>query len=272
MKIFFLLLFFLISIFQTTYCQGVYFKTSTNYNISTINRPIPEYFAFQLPDPYGFRINILNINEFSIASGLNFQGAVGYSLNDFLSFELRMSTFKNSKKVFKNSPESRFTKAKAEWDYENFSLLPTVLFGQTFNKLTINIFVYSGLGFSNLNIIASVNKDIFYEYEFDKSKTFSWGYGLEYAYSISKKFSVFTNIGVNNSNYKPKKAELISSSALLEYMTTSQKEIKYVDEITNLKLRYDGSSDPSSPEVRLNETLKLNSIYFSLGIKYTLKK
>lgn len=268
MKTFFLLFLFLTSIFQTTYCQGVYFKTSANYNISTINRPMPEYFSYQVSSPYGFSFNVLNINEFSIASGLNLQGTVGYSLNDFLSFELRISTFRNSKKIFENPPESQFTNGKAECDYGSLSLLPTVLFGQTFNKSTISIFAYSGLGYSNLNIKASLNEDYFNEYEFAKSKTFSWGYGLEYAFAVSKKFSVFTNIGVNNSIYKPKKAELISSSSSLEYLTTSQKEIKYVDEITNLQLEYNANS----PEVRLNQTLKLNSIYFGLGIKYTLNK
>lgn len=265
-----LLLFFLTSIFQITYGQGVYFKTSANYSISTVNYPMPEYFAFQVSVP-GIMLNVLNINDFSIASGLTFQGAVGYSLNDFLSFELRMSTFKNSKKVFENPPESQFTNAKAEWNYENIRLLPTVLLGHSFNKSTLNIFVYSGLGFSNLNIKASL-EDYFNEYEFSKSKTFSWGFGLEYAYSISNKISLFTNIGVDNSIYKPKKAELISSSRSLEYLTTSQKEIKYVDDISNLELYYDGSQKPNSPEKRLRETLKLNSIYFGLGIKYSLKK
>lgn len=258
------------------FSQGIYFKANSNYNFSTSTQQMPEYFAYQinLPAGYGmsgYNIN-LSVNDFSVASGLNFQGSAGYSFNDFLSFELKFSTFSNSKKEFKASPEYEYAaNGKTEWDLHNYSLLPTFLFGHTFNKSTVNVFVYSGFGLSKLNIKASLNED-FREYEFDNSYTFSWGYGMEYNYSISKNFSLFTNIGINNTNYKPEKAELISSSYSMEYLTTSQKEIKYVNKITNLELGYNGSSVSDSPEIRLKETLKLNSIFWGIGIKYTLKK
>jgi hypothetical protein len=256
--------------------QGIYLKTSSNYNFSASTQQMPEYFTYQvnLPAGYGmsgYNIN-LSVNEFSLSSGLNFQGAVGYSFNDFLSFELKFLTFKNSKKEFEASPELEYAaNGETEWELHNYSLLPTLILGQTFNKSNVSILVYSGFGFSKLNIKASLNED-FREYEFDRNNTFSWGYGLEYNYSISNKFSLFTNIGINNTNYKPEKAELVSSSYSMEYLTTSQKEIQYVDEITNLELGYNGSSDPDNPEIRLKETLKLNSIFWGIGIKYTLKK
>lgn len=274
-KLFILPLFFTI-ITPIIYCQEVYFKASSNYNISTSNQQMPEYFTYQINLPLvygmsGYKIN-LNVNKFSVASGLNIQGAVGYSFNDLLSFELKFSTFSNSKKEFYASPKLKYAaNGKTEWDLGHYSLLPTFLFGQSFNKSTVNVFVYSGFGFSKLNIRASLIED-FREYEFNSSYIFYWGYGLEYSYSISKNFSLFTNIGINNTNYKPVKAQLISSSYSMEYLTTSQKEIQYVDEITNLELGYNGSTDSNSPEIRLKETLKLNSIYLGVGIKYTLKK
>jgi Outer membrane protein beta-barrel domain len=268
---------FLTIIAPSTYCQGVYFKASSNYYISATTQQMPEYFTYKMSLPYSvsgtniYYIN-LSVNEFSVASGLNFQGAVGYSLSDFFSLELKFSTFCNSKKEFEASPELNYTaNGKTDWDLHFNSLLPTLLFGQSFNKSTVNVFVYSGFGFSKLNIKASLDED-YREYEFDRSNVFSWGYGLEYSYSISKNFSLYTNIGINNTNYKPDKAQLISSSYSMEYLTTSQKEIKYVNEISNLELSYDGSTDPNSPEIRLKETLKLNSIYWGVGIIYTLKK
>jgi hypothetical protein len=275
-KLFVILLFFTI-IAPFLFCQGVYFKAASNYNISTTNQKMPEYFTYQISFPYSgwgtnsYYIN-LSVNEFSVASGPNFQGAVGYSFNDFLSFEFKFSTFSNSKKEFEASPELKYTaNGKTEWDLRNYSLLPTFLLGQSFNKSTVNVFVYSGFGISKLNIKASLNED-YREYEFDRSYTFSWGYGLEYSYSITKNFGLFANIGINNTYYKPDKAQLISSSYTMEYLTTSQKEIKYVDEITNLELGYNGSADLNSPEIRVKETLKLNNIYWGVGIKYTLKK
>jgi hypothetical protein len=276
MKKLILLPLFLAIIGPDIFCQGIYFKASSNSNISISKQQMPEYFTYTINVPTGigmsgYNIN-LNVKEFSIASGLNFQGTTGYSFNDFLSFELKFSIFSNSKKEFEASPQLKYaSNGNTEWDFLNYSFLPTFLFGQTFNKSAINIFVYSGLGFSKLNIKASLATD-FREYEFNRSYTFSWGYGLEYSYSISKNFSLFSNIGINNSNYKPAKAELISSSNSMEHMTISQKEIRYVNEITNLKLGYNGTTDTQSPEIRLKETSKLNSFFLGIGIKYTLKK
>jgi hypothetical protein len=260
------------------FSQGIYFKASSNYNFKTITQQMPEYFSYKITVPsyfgwgntYSYNINF-SVNEFSVSSGRNLQGAVGYSFNDFLSFEIKFSTFGNSKKEFEASPKPYGPNGKTEWNLHSYSLLPTILFGQTFNKSTINIFVYSGFGFSKLNIKASLDEN-FREYKLDENNTFSWGYGLDYAYTISKHFSLFTNIGINNTNIEPKKAKLISSSSSMEYMTVSQKEIQYVNEITNLELGYYGSSDPNSPEIRFKETLKLNSVYWGIGIKYTLKK
>ncbi|PTB96475.1 hypothetical protein C9994_07120 [Marivirga lumbricoides] len=271
---------FLLTLFISYACfsfgQGVYLKASSNYNFSASTQQMPEYFTYRVNLPGGSAINGYNINlsvnEFSLSSGLNFQGAVGYSFNDFLSFEIKFSTFGNSKKEFEASPELTYAaNGKTEWKLQNYSLLPTLIFDQTFNKSTVSILVYSGIGFSTLKIKASFNED-FREYEFDRSNTFSWGYGLEYNYSFSKQFSLFTNIGINNTNYTPEKAGLISSSNSLEYLTTSRKEIQYVDEITNLELWYNGSSDPDNPEIRLKETIKLNSVFWGVGIKYELKK
>lgn len=255
--------------------QGVYFKTSVDYNIAASSQQMPQYFSYKINygmGPGSYNIN-LNVNDFSVAAGVDFQGAVGYSVNDFLSFELKFSTFSNSEQEFDAYPASEYVlNGKTVWDLHHYDLLPTILFGKTFNRSKINVFLYSGLGISQLNIQASVN-DNFCEYKFGTSDVFSWGYGLEYSYSISNGFSLFTSIGINNTNYKPEKARLISSSSSMEYLTTSQKEIKYVDEITNLNLSYyGGTGDPQKPETRLSETLRLNSIYFGFGLKYAFKK
>lgn len=274
MKKLIILPFFLIILAPTIFCQGIYFKASSNYYFPITKQQMPEYFYYPIQiSSLGINSYInFNVNKFSVASGLNFQGAAGYSFNDFLSFELKFSTFSNSKKEFEASPELQFApNGKTEWDLHYYSLLPTFLFGQSFNKSSVNIFVYSGIGLSKLNIKASLYEN-FREYEFKKINNFSWGYGLEYSYSISKNFSMFTNIGINNANFKPEKAQVISSFFPMEYMSTTEKEIQYVNEITNLEVGFNGQPDPNSPEKRLKETLKLNSIYCGVGIKYSLKK
>ena len=152
-----ILLILFISYACLSFGQGIYLKTSSNYNFSASTQQMPEYFTYQinLPAGYGmsgYNIN-LSVNEFSLSSGLNFQGAVGYSFNDFLSFELKFSTFKNLKKEFEASPELEYAaNGKTDWELHNYSLLPTLILGQTFNKSTVSILVYSGFGFSKLNI------------------------------------------------------------------------------------------------------------------------
>lgn len=256
--------------------QGFYLKASSNYNISSSKQRMPDYFTYRVGYWGGSQILDFIVNDFSIASGSDLQGTAGYSFNDFLSLELKLSAFRNSKKEFKVSPDEIL---RTNWDLRNFSLLPTILLGKTFNKSTINIFICTGLGYSKLNLRASLHGEglsnlNFREYEFDRSYTFSWGYGLEYTFSISNKLSIFSNIGINNTYYIPEKAHLISTGIPMQYLTTSEKEIQFVNNITNLDVLsyYYYSSDPNKPDIKLKETLKLNSIYLGFGIKYTLKK
>jgi len=254
----------------SVYCQRVYFKVSPGYNIAVSTQKIPDYLSHQVEmgTSSGFqKYNInLNVNKFSVASGLNLQVAAGYPLNDFISFEIRFSAFTNSRKKFDASPPLG-TYGKTEWDLKSYSLLPTVLFGQTFNKATVNIFAWSGVGATNLNIITSYRED-YREFEFDRQATFSWGYGLEFSYVITGKYSLFTNIGINNSYYSPEKAHMISSYYPPAYLNTYQKEIEYVDEIRSLQLG-SGGVPVSGPEIRLKETLRSHSLSLGIGIKYT---
>jgi hypothetical protein len=267
-------------ILQTTflYSQKIYFKVASNYHFSTNTQKMPEYFDYTVSSRIGILPVNIDVEEFSVASGISFQGCIGYSFSDLLSVELKYSTFSNTKKEFNASPEQQLMpNGITNWKLRQYNLLPTILFGKSFNKSSVNIFIYSGFGLSKLNINvkalqSNVIDDNYRKYEFSSSNSFSWGYGVEYSYSFWEKMSLYANIGINSSYYKPVKAQLESASIPVEYFTTSQKEIKYVDEIENVELNNNGSNKPDIPEIRLNETLKLSSIYLGIGIKYTLKK
>lgn len=266
-----ILLLLLTATSASVYCQGIYFKVLPGYNISVCSQKMPDYLVHQVEVATGsgfqrFNIN-LNVNEFSIASGLNLQAAAGYPLNDFISFELRFSAFTNSRKEFEASPPLGID-GKTEWDMKSYSLLPTVLLGRSYNNTSLHIYAWSGVGTAKLNVITSVNED-YREFEFDRKATFSWGYGLEYSYAISGNISLFANIGIYNSYYSPDKAHMIASFFPPEYLGTYQKEIEYVDEITQLQLGPGGMPVYSSPDIRLKETLRSNSLSGGIGIKYT---
>ena len=255
----------------SVYCQGFYLKVSPGYNISVSNQRMPDYLAHQVTVATGsgfqwISIN-LNVDEFSIASGLNLQAAVGYPLNDFISFELRFSTFTNSRKEFEASSFFGIY-GTTEWDLKSYSLLPTVLLGRSFERASVHIFAWSGVGAANLNIITTYNED-YREFEFNRQATLAWGYGLELSYAISGNISLFTNIGINNSYYRPDKAHMVSSFVPPEYLAIFQKEIEYVDEIKDLQVWSGGLPVYSSPEIRLKETLRSNSLNGGIGIKFT---
>jgi len=275
---FYLILVVLILQSTLLYSQKIYFKVASNYHFSTTTQKMPEYFDYTVSSRMGILPVNIDVGKFSAASGISFQGCIGHSFSDLLSVELRYSTFSNTKKEFNASPEQQNSaNGITNWELRQYNLFPTILFGKSFNKTSVNIFIYSGVGLSKLNINVKVLPtnsiaDNYSKYEFSSNNSFSWGYGLEYSYSLGEKMSLFANIGVNSSYYKPVKAQLESSSTPLEYLTTSQKEINYVDEIKNVELNNNGSNKPDIPEIRLNETLKLSSIYLGIGIKYTLKK
>lgn len=156
-----------------------------------------------------------------------------------------------------------------KWKLQNLSIMPTILLGQTYNRVSLNVVAWSGVGATDLNITTSFNED-HREFEFERQAVFSWGYGIEFSYAVTEKFSLFANIGINNSYYRPHRASLISSSLIpSEYLDTYQKEIVYVDEITSLDLSTGAMPVPTSPDTRLNETLRLNSLSGSLGIKFS---
>ncbi len=268
--------------------QELYFKASSNYHISTATQPMPEYFTYLDYVPLYLTGNDLFIPpvyfhnpDFSIASGFNFQGAIGYSFNDFLSLELGFSRRTNSKTEIKLDENAiNVIPGKTDWRLTSYTVAPKFLFSKTLNKSTLSLFLSGGLSFNTLNLKASVlrsTNDSTIEYDFDRTNAFSWEYGIEYDYKISSLFSVFTTVGINNSYYKPHKATLVKLTEIYEFnLNTRLQNINYVDDISNIEMLIDDNGDyiddPDSPEIRLKETLRLNSVYCGIGIKYSLKK
>jgi hypothetical protein len=261
---------FVFLMLQLSLCTGqsVYFKTGGTYQVPVNRQNQPVYFSISSYFPGGGEIYINTMNtDFSIAKGFSFQEIVGYNINYFLSVELNISYFSNAEKDFDAYPKPVYSiNGSTNWNYKNIGLTPAIAIGHTFHKSTLKINVFSGIGFSSLEVKASLN-NYFDKYTFDKSISYSYGYGLEYLFRISGLFQVYANIGLNNLIYTPKHSELTESTARdLEYMPVYQKEIDYVKEIKNYK------SVNTEPEKRIQEALKLNSLYFGMGIKFTIAK
>lgn len=276
-----IILVILLSIY-TSVCvgQSFYIKTGGSYTIPISKQSTPDYFSFVHALPgngsffttsdliYSGYHNIIT-SDFSLASGVNLQGTVGYDVNDLISIELAASYFTNLKREFTGAGVV-VPAGKTDWNYKNYSLQPGIQIGQTFNKSRISINLFTGIGISDLSVEASAGST-FSKYAFKKSISYTYGYGLEYQFKPSARMQFYMSAGITNTFYTPRQANLVSSSLSMTSFTTSEKQVDYVKEISDAPV-YDGKQLSDRPEQRLRETLKLNAIYVGIGLKYALKK
>lgn len=254
------------------FSQGLYFKLFPGYSFSVSRQQMPDYLTHEvmLPTGTGFSRQNVNLNdpEFSVASGINLRAAAGYSINDLLSVELRFSGFANSRK-HSEAASTGFINGESEWDFRSLSVMPAVVFGRTVNKSSLNIYAFSGIGAADLGVTTIISED-HRTFEFDRAPLFSWGFGLEFCYALSGKLSLFADAGISSSYYRPDRAHLVSSTVFpVENLLTYNKKFVYLDEIINISMDPFGRPDPNSPDIRLKETLRSNSLAAGIGIKLT---
>jgi hypothetical protein len=144
--------------------------------------------------------------------------------------------------------------------------MPAIIIGKSFNdKSRVNFVLSSGIGISNVKITASI-PEYFSKYSFNNSISYSLSYGVEYLHNLSPKIQLTINAGINHLCYTPKNAELVSSTVDLKYLPIIYKQIDYFDKIDTYNFSFE------KPETRLQETLKMNSLYLGVGVKYILFK
>jgi hypothetical protein len=266
---------------SSSFGQSVYFKTGGAFHLLINRQESPDLFSFIVNVQPGSGNSSVLINqknyEFSLAEGVSFNGAVGCSLNKNISLELGLSYFNNTKKEFEADQQSQYSaNSTTTWRFKNYSIHPTIVVGQTMNRSTINANFNFGIGFSSLRINALFD-NAYCEYSFSNSFSYGYGYGIEYLYQASSTLQWYIQGGISNTYYSPTHAELTSSSSDIASLNVYQREIDYVKEINNLQVPYNYSlskiyTDSNKPEVRLRETIKLNSFFVGIGIKYTLSK
>ncbi len=122
------------------------------------------------------------------------------------------------------------------------------------------------------NYSSYVTEDI-WNYKSGVALGFMGALGAEYP--ISDKLDVFGEINTINQTYSPKKGELTKSTYngedQLGSMTTSQKEVKFENEVT---YDYEGGQQPppDEPTKVLKTKYPLGSVGFLFGVHYNLKK
>jgi hypothetical protein len=244
--------------------QSIYFKSTGAFEVPISQQTIPDYFTFQIytPSTAGGSLNAIQKYDakFSLGKGINIEEALGYNLNNLISFEIGISYYTNIKRKFITYLGNGLT----NWHYQNVCLMPEIIIGKNVSeKSRVNFLLSPGFGISNVKVTASMS-DYFTTYSFKSGISYSLGYGFEYLHKLFSKIQLSINAGLNHLFYTPKYAEAVSSTVNPEYLPIYYKQIDYVKKIVNDDKWFE------KPGKRLQETLKVNSIYLGVGVKYTL--
>lgn len=249
--------------------------------ISTTKRA---YFNFNAG--YGLKMSSQNIYNFynytgvsnsstyeqvniSLGEGFNLGSAFGYMLNKNFGLELGVSYLLGGKSKAKDSYYGVTT------DYtisSNFlRIIPSMGITTSFEKL--NPFTKFGLVIGSGSIKVETDKNDAGNKTVSKTKyngdlAFGLNAALGILYNLSNNLSFFSEINMINLSYGPSKAEITEATYngndLLKYMTTSEKEIEYVNSYTY-------SSTNPTPDTQPSEELKRKYPFGSFGLNIGLR-
>lgn len=289
--------------------QTIYFKPHLRYHTPLTTQEAPEYFSGiqPFPRPIFFKSNI---QEFSLAKGFSYGGAIGVKTNKAFGFELGLDYFHNDDTF---EPDDTYS-YPSKWNFQTFNITPTVTFNQPIKSSKSRASIKGGiiLGISTLEKTLLIREN---QLTYNFSPELSLGYliGAEYNYSINQKFSINAEIGIQNQFYTPKEGNAININDENAYylprtnrdynndkdnLPVYRTKIEYVKEIRDrddiIPNKYTsygyGFNIPTTtyqpnqyyyansniisqdrPSIRLRETLNLNSVYFSIGLTYNIR-
>lgn len=262
----------------TTYGIEIYFKPYVRYQIPFLTQDAPIYFNIPIYSPGDLRLSnpiSSEIENFSLAKGFKYGGTLGYAFNDVLGLELSGDYFTTNKTfVSYNSYQNGII----NWNLNTFNISPVFTFSKNYNKSIVIGKIGLIAGITNLDKSIRTDETTPLSYKFDKNIDLGYSISLEYNYKLSKKFAVVAECGMENTYFTPKKAELtkyFNTDLPLDFYSPYVKTILYKNDITNQQTsEYYGGTiilpDQNAPQIRIKETLMMNSIFFGISLKYNI--
>jgi hypothetical protein len=241
-------------------------------SISTQTEPDFYFVLFDLPVSPGLHITsgTNSVSEdFTIASGLKPGFAVGYTFKNNLGVELGVNYF-NKQKVFTGIDKPILT---SDWTYQATTFSPAFTFTIDNKKSSFTGKAGLVLALTNAKQSTSDKNFKYADCTFNTNMNLGFTAGIEYDYQLSKSFALATELGLEAYNYTPKKSK-VQYENVYDYSfdesgrpISSKKilEIKYANKITNEK-----TDDFRFSSARFKKTIFFNSLYFGIGIKYTI--
>jgi hypothetical protein len=212
-------------------------------------------------------VSIKANENFTLASGIKYGIAMGYTFKKNFGFEIGMDYF-NVNKWFNIYDK----KTKNDWHYQSINIYPLFTFAVENKKSTFIGKAGAIIGVAKMNksfiyIDENKNEDVWYIGDFDTKLNLGYTVGWEYNYRILKYLSLSAEMGIECYKYTPNKA------------TVQRPELNYYNQKIEYVKNYTGKYSPSyyydddyypKKDLRFQESILFNSIYFGIGIKYNI--
>ncbi|HEX2394769.1 MAG TPA: hypothetical protein VHI78_05445 [Bacteroidales bacterium] len=269
----------LTALFSGTSYSQIYLKPQVRYHLPLTYQEAPEFFNAAIVvatgNGYYYTYIITENEDFSLAKGPAYGGTIGFMLNDHIGIETGIHYFQQKKEIKSEDVFPHYPIGSTSWQFRTINATPSLVISHTTGKLTIT----AKTGF--LGGLTSLGRSVFFEgkrktYKFNKSLSTGYTFGMDFGIRITNAVSINAEAGIENLFYKPRKG-LLQYDDFTYYkfdeLPVYLKEIIYVKEIDNQNVYYDNESDTyftdyNKPLMRLKETLKLNSFYTGIGIRF----
>ncbi|MFC2100236.1 hypothetical protein ACFLRZ_00250 [Bacteroidota bacterium] len=213
----------------------------------------------------------------SLGKGISANVSYNHSFNDYFGFQLGFSYFSGFNIILSEESEVAGFKQTAtkEFNCSYYGINPGLFFSYPIGKVLpfINIGFTIGKGKILLDekvVNSTANSQLKWTYNGGVYIGHFTGVGADII--LSKKVNLFTEVKLNNINYKPSKGMLTEAKEndkdILDTYTTSQKEIEFVESYTVDSLQL---PDENSPSKETFNNFSCGNLLFSLGIRISVE-
>lgn len=244
-----------------TSAQGVYIKAGAGYHFATATGNLGGFNNYTSSSGSSATIEQVNV---SFGKGIDFGGTFGYMFNENVGAEFGVSYLLGSKSKAKDIYTGGTT--ECEYSAKMLRLNPAIVIAA--GGENINPYAKFGLimGFGDILYTMEDNDqgDIYIgKWKYNGGLAFGFSAGLGANFSLNDVISLFAEVNMINMSYAPTKGEVTEATYNgvdeLPNMTTSEKEIEFVDKYT-----YDYNNPPSDSQPR--QELKIKHPFSSIGV------
>lgn len=267
-----------ISLFSVAAYSQFYINVGGGYNLGIANQSLLQ--NYESTDNIDKTENV----KISLGKGLDFGLNLGYMFNSNLGIDLQCTYLLGDEATGEYKSTYTFFNTKY-YEYEKISIKsqmfrinPSIIIASGFEKLDpyAKFGVILGFGSITSNYLDEEYEDdqlqdkLVQEWKLNGGMAFGLSSSLGLMYHISDLISVYGELNLVGMSYAPTKGVMteytINGSDRLPDLTTDDKEIDFVDDIT-----YDYDNPPSTavPSRELKNYLPYSSIGLNIGVRFS---